>query len=329
MNSPNQETMKAAVVDRYGPPEVAKIERVPKPAAADDELLIRVHATTVNSGDARMRAGKFPRGLNAFVKATQGLRGPKQRILGFSAAGDVEAVGRSVTRFKPGDRVVASHGFKFGCHAEYMVAPETGLVAKIPDGLSYADAASVLFGGATALYFFRLGELKSGESILINGASGAVGTMAVQLAKHAGAKVTGVCGSSNVALMESLGADHVIDYTEQDFLKGDERYDLVMVTQGNIPYAKAKRMLKPGGRFLMVVGDLFQMAAGFPRKDTILGTESDELAHLGSWQQLLALALAGKIKPVTSRVLPFEQIADAYRLADSGHKVGSVVLAVG
>jgi NADPH:quinone reductase-like Zn-dependent oxidoreductase len=326
MNSPNQETMKAAVVDRYGPPEVAKIERVPKPVAADDELLIRVHATTVNSGDARMRAGKFPRGLNAFVKATQGLRGPKQRILGFSAAGEVEAVGRAVTRFEPGDRVVASHGFKFGCHAEYMVAPETGLVAKIPDSLSYQDAASILFGGATALYFFRLGKLKRGESILINGASGAVGTIAVELAKQAGAIVTGVCGSSNVALVKSLGADHVIDYTKQDFSSGDERYDLVMDTQGNVPYAKAKRLLKPGGRFLMVVGDLFQMAAGFPRKDTVLGTENDDQAHLASWQQLLDLARQGAIKPVTGRVLPFEQIEEAYRLVDSGHKVGSVAL---
>jgi NADPH:quinone reductase-like Zn-dependent oxidoreductase len=325
-DQPTKSTMKAAVCEQYGPPEVVTVRSVPKPVRAADEVLIKVRATTVNSGDARMRGGKFPRGMNLIVRPMIGLKGPRKKVLGFYAAGEVEAVGSSVTRFRLGDRVVGSHGFKFGCHAEYLVVSEAGLIAKIPAKLSFQDAVALCFGGVTALYFFRLGKLARGESILINGASGAVGTISVELAKHLGANVTGVCSSANVELVKRLGAKRVIDYTHTDFTRADERYDLIMDTHGNSPYSKIGRLLKPGGRFLMVVGDLGQMVSGMGRKNVVSGSERDAKLHLGSIEKLLELAAAGSIHPVIGTVLPFEQIAEAYRLVDSGHKVGNVVL---
>lgn len=319
-------TMKAAVCEQYGPPAVVQIQNVPKPVPAANEVLIRVRATTVNSGDARMRSGKFPRGMNLIVKPAIGLRGPRQRVLGFYAAGEVEAVGTAVSRFKPGDRVVGSHGFKFGCHAEYLLASEQGIIAKIPTKLSYQDAVALCFGGTTALYFFRLGKLARGDSILINGASGAVGTLSVELAKYLGANVTGVCSGGNVKLVKSLGADRVIDYTQTDFTRADEQYDVIMDTHGNAPLSRVKGLLKPGGRFLMVIGDLGQMVLGAVQKNVVSGSERGDQKHLESIEKLLELAAAGVIHPVLGAVLPFEQITEAYRLVDTGHKVGSVVL---
>jgi NADPH:quinone reductase-like Zn-dependent oxidoreductase len=319
-------TMKAAVCEQYGPPEVVRILSVPKPVPAADEVLIKVRATTVNSGDARMRGGNFPRGMNLLARPMIGLRGPRQRVLGFYAAGEVEAAGSSVSRFRPGDRVVGSYGFKFGCHAEYLVVSEQGMIAKIPEKLSYQDAVALCFGGVTALYFFRLGKLARGESILINGASGAVGTMSVELAKNLGANVTGVCSTANVKLVKKLGAGHVIDYAQTDFTRADERYDVIMDTHGNAPYSKVKRLLKPGGRYLMVIGNLGQMVSGMGRKNVVAGSERDDQKHLESIEKLLELAAAGTIHPVVAAALPFEKITEAYRLVDSGHKVGSVVL---
>ena len=190
-----------------------------------------------------------------------GFTKPKQPILGFEMAGQVAGVGRAVTRFRPGDRVVASRGFKFGCPRRIHDRGRTGAIATIPEQLSYEDAVSLCFGGSTALVFFRVGELAAGETVLINGASGAVGTMAVQLAKHLGAEVTGVCSGAHAELVSGLGADHVIDYTSEDFTRNGQRYDVIMDNHGNAPYARVKDSLQPGGRFLMVVGDLPQMLA--------------------------------------------------------------------
>jgi NADPH:quinone reductase-like Zn-dependent oxidoreductase len=254
-----------------------------------------------------------------------GVRGPRRRILGFYAAGEVAAVGAEVTRFKPGDRVVGSHGFKFGCHAEYVVVAEDGLIAKIPDNLGYPEAVGLCFGGVTALYFFRLGKLGRGEKILINGAAGAVGSMAVQLAKQMGDEVTGVCSGPNVKVVKSLGADEVVDYTLEDFTHRAERYDLIMDTHGNTPYSKVKRVLKPGGRFLMVIGDLAQMVAGARHRNVIAGSENDNGMHLKSLVRLMNLAEAGQIRSVGA-TMPFHKIVEAYRLVDSGHKIGNVVL---
>jgi len=197
--------MKAAVCQRYGPPEVVQLAEVPTPVPADDEVLVEAFATTVNSGDTRVRALRVPRGLRLPMRLKLGVTKPKQPILGFEVAGQVEAVGRAVTRFQPGDRVVLSRGFDLGCHAEHVTVAEQGAIAKIPEDLSYQDAVAVCFGGTTAVSFFRLGKLAAGESLLINGASGAVGTMAVQLAKHLGAEVTGVCSGAHAELVGGLG----------------------------------------------------------------------------------------------------------------------------
>jgi NADPH:quinone reductase-like Zn-dependent oxidoreductase len=321
--------MKAAVCERYGPPEVVQIREVPKPAPADGEVLVKVFATTVNSGDTRVRALRVPRGLSLPMRLRLGLTKPKQPIFGFEMAGQVEAVGTAVTRFQPGDRVVASRGFDFGCHAEHVTVAERGAMARIPENLSYQDAVAVCFGGTTALTFFRLGKLASGETILINGASGAVGTMAVQLAKHLGAEVTGVCSGANAELVRGLGADHVINYTAEDFTRNGQRYDVIMDNHGNAPYARVKGSLKPGGRFLMVIGDLWQMLAASRQKAVISGSENDSSITADGYRTLMSLAEEGVLKPVIDSVVPFAQIVEAHRRVDGGHKVGSVVVTFG
>ncbi len=318
--------MKAAVSDRYGPPEVVQIKDVPMPVVKAGELLVESRAATVNSGDARLRALRVPRGMSALVRLTMGVTKPRRSVLGFEVAGRVTEVASGVSGFQPGDRVIASRGFKFGCHAEYVTVAEHAQVARIPDNLSYDAAVALCFGGSTALYFLERGKLSAGDSILINGASGAVGAIAVQLAKHRGAEVTAVCSSANVEVMRGLGADHVIDYTAQDFTQNGQRYDVVMDTVGNAPYARVKDSLKPGGRVLMVVGDLFQTVASTWQRATIGGTSkvSGEI-----YRTLMSLAEQGVLKPVIDTVLPFEQIVEAHRRVDGGHKVGSIVLTFG
>jgi NADPH:quinone reductase-like Zn-dependent oxidoreductase len=320
--------VKAAVCDRYGPPGAVRIREVPKPAPTDIEVLVRAFATTVNSGDARVRALRVPRGLGLPMRLRLGVTKPRQPILGFETAGQVEAVGRAVTRFRPGDRVVASRGFDFGCHAEYATVAEHGAIAGIPESLSYQGAVALCFGGATALDFFRRGKLAPGETLLINGASGAVGTMAVQLAKHTGAEVTAVCSGANAELARSLGADQVIDYTTEDFIRNGRRYDVIMDNHGNAPYTRVKGSLKPGGRFLMVVGDLWPMVAASGQKAVIGGT-ANEASIADGYRTLMSLAERGVLKPVIDSVLPFAHIVEAHRRVDAGHKVGSIVLTFG
>jgi NADPH:quinone reductase-like Zn-dependent oxidoreductase len=318
--------MKAAVSERYGPPEVVQIKDVPMPVAEAGELLVECRAATVNSGDARLRAPRVPRGMSALVRLTMGVTKPRRSVLGFEVAGRVSEVASGVSGFRPGDRVVASRGFKFGCHAEYITVAEHGQVARIPDTVSDEAAVALCFGGSTALYFLERAKLGAGESILINGASGAVGTMAVQLAKHRGAEVTAVCSTANVEVVRGLGADHVIDYTAQDFTQNGLRYDVIMDTVGNAPYTRIKSSLQPDGRFLMVVGDLFQTVAATWQRATIGGTSkvSGEI-----YQTLMSLAEQGVLEPVIDTVLPFEQIVEAHRRVDAGHKVGSIVLTFG
>ena len=322
--------MKAVVVERYGPPEVLQLKEVPKPVPKDNEVLVRIRATTVNSGDARVRALRVPRGLGVPVRLRLGIVRPRQPILGFELAGEIEAVGRSVTTYKPGDRVVGSAGFAFGCHAEYRCLPDAAALALIPDSMSFEDAVSLCFGGATAVYFFRRGSLKRGETLLINGASGAVGTMAVQLAKHSGAEVTGVCSTANLDFVKSLGADHVIDYTTEDFSRSGVTYDAIMDNVGNAPFSRSRASLKPGGRFLMVVGNLPQLiAAGFQRQ--VIGGAADDAEAITAevYRYLLDLAAAGEIRPVIDRTYPLDRISDAHAYVDTGRKRGSVVITVG
>jgi NADPH:quinone reductase-like Zn-dependent oxidoreductase len=318
--------MRAAVVERYGPPEVVRIAEVPTPVPGDDEVLIRSVATTVDSGDARVRSLRVPRGMRLPVRLAMGITKPRQPIAGFDVAGEVEAVGRAVTEVAPGDRVVASRGFAFGCHAEQVAVGPKGAIARIPDGTSEQDAVSVCFGGATALHFFRLGKVAPGDTVLVNGASGAVGSMAVQIAKHLGAEVTGVCSGANAELVAGLGADRVIDHTRDDVLAGGRRYDVIMDNHGNLPYTRARSALAPDGRFLMVVGDLWQTISATWQKPVVAGGQNREMLSSENFRTLMSLVDRGAVKPVIDRVLPFEEIVEAHRRVDSGRKVGSLVL---
>jgi NADPH:quinone reductase-like Zn-dependent oxidoreductase len=321
--------MRAAIVERYGPPEVVQIREVPTPVPGDDEILVRIAATTVNSGDARVRSLRVPGGMGFLMRLSLGFGGPKQPILGFECAGEVDAVGSKVTRFKAGDRVVASHGFKFGLHAEYATFLEADAIVPVPAGVSDTDAVSVLFGGSTALVFFKDGRLKSGESVLINGASGAVGTMAVQIAKHMGAEVTGVCSSANVEMVRGLGADHVIAYDREDFTKNGKTYDVIMDNHGNAPYARVRNSLKPGGRFLLVIFEtLWEMVSAKWTRQVIESGDETDAINTETYGQLMDLVAKGIVRPVIDRVLPFEEIVEAHRLVDSGRKRGSVVVTV-
>ena len=321
--------MRAAVIDRYGPPEVIAIREVPTPVPGDGDILVRITATTVNSGDARVRGLNVPGGMTLMMRLALGWSGPRQNIGGFEAAGVVEAVGANVTKFRPGDRVVGSHGFKFGLHAEYALFTEADALVPIPDGVADQDALAVLFGGSTAQWFFKAGGLAPGKRVLINGASGAVGVMAVQLAKLAGAHVAGVCSSGNEALVRSLGADHVYAYDREDFTRSGHSYDIIMDTHGTAPYAAVKHMLAPGGQLLLVIADLFQtLGASWQKSVHTSGPKGTEAVTPEAYAELVALVASGALKPVIQTILPFDQIVEAHRIVDTGHKRGSLVLRV-
>lgn len=322
--------MRAVICERYGGPEVLKIVELPKPEPGEKDVLIKTHASTVNSGDVRMRALRVPLGLGIVVRLSMGFFKLRQPILGFDLAGEVEAVGSRVTRFKPGERVLGSGDFALGCHAEYRCLPQDGALVIIPENLSFAEAASLSFGGTTAANFFSRAGLKSGESVLINGASGAVGTAAVQIAKHHGAEVTGVCSAANLELVSSLGADRVIDYTKDDFTRDGATYDLIMDTVGNAPFSRVKGSLKPSGRFLMISGNLPQMIEAGLRSQVIGGVANAAQPVFGErpYDYLMRLAKDGVLKPVIDRSYPLEEIAAAHAYVDSGRKTGSVIVEV-
>lgn len=323
--------MKAIVYQRYGAPEVLEEQELTKPVPGDNEVLIRSHATTVTSGDWRMRSLDVPPGFGLFARLAFGVRGPRKQILGSELAGEVEAVGQDVTRFGVGDRVFSFDGFGMGCYVEYKCVPEDGVLARIPAGLSYEEAAALSFGGTTALHYLRKGELQRGERVLVNGASGGVGTAAVQLAKHFGAEVTGVCSAANAELVRSLGADHVIDYAEEDFSKSGQTYDVIVDTAGTAPYARCKGSLRKGGRLLLVLAGMSEMLRGpwvslTSSKKVITGAASER----GEDLRLLAeLVEAGAYRAVIDRRYPWEQIVEAHHYVDAGHKRGNVVVTLG
>ncbi len=321
--------MRAAIYRRYGPPEVVSIQNVAKPAPKSHEVLIKIHATTLSSGDWRARSLSMPPGFGPIAPLVFGVRGPRQPILGTELSGVIEAIGANVSKFKVGDAVFAFPSFAMGAHAEYRALPQDGPIALKPRNLSFPEAAALSFGGVTALQFLRdRAKVRAGEKVLVIGASGAVGSAAVQLAKNFGASVTGVCSGANLDLVKSIGADRVIDYAKEDFIKSGDQYDIICDTIGVTLFAVCKDALSPGGRLLLVASELAQVLGAGRKpngKAVMAGTGNATVEHL---LFLKELAEAGRFKPVIDRRLPFEQIVEAHRRVDTGRKAGSVVILV-
>ena len=317
--------MKAAMVLRYGPPDVVRIVDIPQPVPGPDDILVRVRAATVSSADMRLRSARFPRGMAMMGRLAIGLTGPRRPVLGTDLAGQVVAVGAAVTGWQVGDAVVAFMGGALGGHAEYRVlGPKTARVAK-PERLDWAQAAALSFGGTTALYFLRdRAAVRAGERVLIVGASGAVGLAAVQLALGWGALVTGVCSAANAALVTGMGAE-VIDYAVADWARAGRRWDVVVDTTGTVGVAQARGSLVPGGRLCLVAADLPQMLGGPLARGirVITGVAPERAEDLAT---LAALAQAGTFRPHVSARFALAQIAAAHALVDSGHKIGNVVV---
>jgi NADPH:quinone reductase-like Zn-dependent oxidoreductase len=306
--------MKAVVYTQYGPPEVLHLKEIEKPAPMDHEVLIEVYATTVTVGDSRMRSFSVPIAMWIPARLYLGIRKPRRSILGMELAGDIVAVGKQVTQFKVGDAVFAStFEANFGAHAEYKCLPENGLLAIKPDNVTYEEAAAAVGAGMTAARCLKKGCIQSRQKVLIYGASGAVGTSAVQIAKAVyGAEVTGVCSTRNLELVQALGATHVIDYTQHDFTEHSVAYDVIFDAVAKFSPARAKTALKPNGIYLNVHKD----------SDDRGSTRSQELLHV---KELLE---TGQLKPVIDRCYPMEQIVEAHRYVDGGHKRGNVVITV-
>jgi NADPH:quinone reductase-like Zn-dependent oxidoreductase len=293
-------------------------------------VLIRVHASTVSTADARARSLDMPPGFGAMGRLVYGVRGPRQRILGTEVAGVIEAVGEGVTEFGPGDEVFAIDGLPMGGHAEYKRMPAKGAIARKPSNLTFDEAAALAFGGTTALNFLRKGEVKRGDRVLVNGASGTVGSAVVQVARHLGAEVTGVCGPANVEIVRSLGASRVIDYTREDFAAGSDTWDVIIDVAGNAPYVRSRRALVDGGRLLLILSSLGSVLSApwyslTTKHRVVAGPAMNRPEDM---REIAALAEQGHFRPLIGARFPLDQIADAHRLVDTGHKRGSVVVVV-
>jgi NADPH:quinone reductase-like Zn-dependent oxidoreductase len=330
--------MKAVTFTEYGPPDVLKLVEVATPTPKANEILIKVHATTVNIGDLWTRNFKaippsqFSMSLPMWFGARLmfGFNKPKINILGAEVAGEVEAVGAKVTRFKIGDPVFGYRGPAFGGNAEYLAMHESGLVAIKPTNMTFAEAATVPYGAMTALNLLRKVNLQPGQKILINGASGGIGSFGVQLAKHYGAEVTGVCSTPRMELVKTLGADHVIDYTKEDFTKNGQRYDVIFDILCKSSFAGVKNSLTANGRYLLASFKTLQllqmlMTARASGPKVICALSMESLADLLHIKELVE---AGKIKAVIDRCFPLAQTAEAHRYVEGGQKKGSVVITV-
>jgi NADPH:quinone reductase-like Zn-dependent oxidoreductase len=324
--------MWAVVYDRYGPPEVQRLEEVERPVPKDDEILIRIHATTVNRADCATREANRRSGLAVMLlsRSISGLRRPKQRILGNEFAGEVAGIGAAVTEVVVGDAVYGDSGFRFGAHAEFMCMRTSALIAPKPANMSFEDAAAVCDGALNAIWCLRGGGLRQGQRVLIYGASGSIGTAGVQLAKSLGADVTGVCSGKNAELVRSLGADRVIDYTQEDFTRNGETYDIIFDAVGKHSFQRCKNSLTPRGAYLATDGFrnllLSQWTARRKGKRVVFNippryTKADVV-------YLKELIEAGKYRAVIDRIYPLEQVIEASRYVETERKVGNVVLTV-
>jgi NADPH:quinone reductase-like Zn-dependent oxidoreductase len=324
--------MRAVVYDRYGTPDVLRLEDVERPVPKDDEVLVKIRAAAVTRADCATREANRRSGLAVTLisRSISGLRRPKQRILGSELAGEVEAAGAAVSEFAVGDQVFGSTGFRFGAHAEFTCIPESARIAHKPAGMSFEEAAAVCDGGLNSLWCLRLAKLRAGQRILIYGASGAIGTAGVQLAKRFGADVTAVCSTKNLELVRSLGADRVIDYTQEDFTQNGQTYDVIFDAVGKHSFRRCRRSLKHGGSYLATdglgnlilalwtsrIGDkkvIFQIPPRYTKKDVLF---------------LKELIEAGRYQAVIDRRYPLEDVADATRYVETEKKTGNVVLTI-
>ena len=326
--------MKAIVHSKYGPPEVLQLQEVEKPAPKDNEVLIKIYATTVTAGDCEMRSLKLPFLYQLVLRMGFGFRGPRNTKTGTEVAGEIEATGKAVKKFKVGDQVFGSTGMNFGANAEYVSLPEEpgemeGGVAIMPSNMTYEEAATVPFGGRDSLHFLRKGDIQSGQKILINGAGGSIGTFAIQLAKHFGAEVTAVDSTAKLDMLRSIGADQVVDYTQEDFTERDEIYDVIFDVIGKISFSNSDKVLKQNGTYLLA-NPVSQLVRGLwtrmtSSKKVVMETASGTIADLIFLRELVE---AGKIKTVIDRTYPLEQIVEAHRYVETGGKLGNVVITV-
>ena len=321
--------MKAVVCTKYGTPDVLQVKEVEKPVPRDNEILVKVHATTVTTGDCRIRSFTLARWFWLPGRIMYGITKPRKEIPGNELSGEIESVGKDVKRFKKGDQVFGiSWGTTFqGTTAEYKCLPEDGMIAIRPASMTDEEAASLPVGGLTALHFLRKGNIQSGQKVLIYGASGSVGTFAVQLAKYFGAEITGVCSTTNIEMVRSLGADTVIDYTKEDFTKNGHTYDVIFDTVSKTSFSRCKNSLKQRGRYLTTDWPLLQalwasMAGG---KKVIFGMAGQNLDDLIFLKELVE---AGEIRSVIDKRYPLEKAAEAHRYVDKGHKKGNVIITI-
>ncbi|SDR80221.1 NAD(P)-dependent alcohol dehydrogenase [Agrococcus carbonis] len=313
--------MRAIVVEQYGPPSVARMADAPDPRASAGQVLVRVRAAGVTTGDARVRGAAFPVGMGWAARLGFGVRGPRRPILGMSFSGEVAAVGEGVRDVAVGDAVAGTTGARFGAHAEFAAVDATRVVPK-PDGVSHEAAAAVLFGGLTALHFLDAVGLAAGQRVLVVGASGSVGSSAVQLARIAGARVTAVASARNAELVRRLGAERVVDYARTPVAGLEERFDVILDTVGTLSAASGRPLLRAGGTLVLIAGGLRDMLN--VRRDVKTGVAGERPEHM---RRLLALLASGELDPVIQETMPLAEIARAYEIVDSRRKVGNVVVA--
>ena len=321
--------MKAIVFTEYGPPDVLQLKEVQRPTPKDDEVLIKIRAATVAAADCEVRSFTFPLWLWLPMRIMFGVFKPRIQVLGQELAGEIEAVGKDVKRFEKGDQIFAPIN-GFGAHAEYICLPSSGAIATKPANMSYEEAACVTVFGLNALHFIRKANIESGEKVLVNGAGGSIGTIAVQLAKHFGAEATGVDSTGKLDMLRSIGADQVIDYTQEDFTKNGVTYDVILDVFGKSSFSHSLRSLNENGRYILANPRLLSMVRGLwtsktSSKKVLFEFASYKSEDLNFLKELLE---AGEIKPVIDRAYPLERIAEAHRYVESGQKKGNVVITI-